>query len=191
MFLEELKISIEALMAKKIFSGKILLDGFGVVDESSRRTSAYQADNYAQFYHHLGTLISPKSLIKVGFGAGLPSGCFLRTCKSVEHFFAFREKTTDFYSPRIGRSNVRNFYQGEFEFSDKLATDKHFDIAIVHEENCLEHLNFLWSKLYPNGLICVEYVGRDNSYFDFCKGKGYNPIVVNTHYGVGLIKKEI
>ena len=177
-----------------------------VITEESRITSAYNDSRYIPFYYWLGTLIQPKSLVEIGFRLGLFSANFLRGCKTVEKFLAFQEKTHEFYSPRLGISNVKDHYKGQYYvhigsindsvFEDKLKENE-WELAIVNEEvgydRHREYLDSLWSNLHPDGLIVMDYVTRhkpaSEAYFDFCKSKNRTPTIVTTRYGVGLIRK--
>lgn len=205
MELEELKCTLEEKLDKNLPS-KVFLDRMRVIDEDSRLTAAYNDPKYVPFYYWLGTLIQPKSLIEIGFRLGLFSATFLRACKTVERVLVFQEKTDTFYSPNLGKSNVRDHYKGKFDAHVGLINDADFEtklsqtqwgLAIVNEEvgydKHREYLDALWSNLHLDGFIVMDYVTRHKpageAYFDFCKAKNRNPITITTRYGVGIIRK--
>jgi predicted O-methyltransferase YrrM len=201
----ELKRLLEEKLDKQLTS-RIFLDRMRVIDEDSRKTSAYNDPKYVPFYYWLGTFVQPKTLIELGFRLGLFSATFLRACKTVERFLGFQEKTDQFYSPKLGKANVRDHYKGTMDvyvgmihdevFEHKLK-ETEWDLAIVNEEvgydKHREYLDALWSKLRLDGLIVMDYVTRHKpageAYFDFCKAKNRDPITIDTRYGVGIIRK--
>ncbi len=205
MDLTELKKELEEKL-NKLLPSKVFLDRMRVIDEESRRTAAYNDPKYVPVYYWLGTFLQPKSLIEIGFRLGLFSATFLRACKTVERFLAFQEKTSEFYSPKLGKGNVKDHYKGPIDiyignindaaFEAKM-NEAEWDVAIVNEEvgydKHREYLDVLWSKLHLDGLIVMDYVTRHKpageAYFDFCKAKNRNPTVIETRYGVGLIRK--
>ena len=79
--MQELKSLLEEKLNKQLPS-RIFLDRMRVLDEDSRKTSAYNDPKYIPFYYWLGTLIKPKSLVEIGFRLGLFSGNFLKSCKT-------------------------------------------------------------------------------------------------------------
>lgn len=205
MELEELKCMLEEKLNKNLPS-KVFLDRMRLIDEDSRLTAAYNDPKYIPFYYWLGTLIKPAFLVEIGFRLGLFSATFLRACKTVEKVLVFQEKTDVFYSPKLGKANVRDHYKGTLDvyvgsindeaFEQKLNETK-YDLAIINEEvgydKHREYLDALWSNLHLDGFIVMDYVTRHKpageAYFDFCKAKNRNPTIITTRYGVGIIKK--
>lgn len=205
MDLLELKAKLEQKLNKRL-SARVFLDSLRVIDEASRQSAAYNDPLYVPFYYWLGTFAQPKSLIEIGFRLGLFSANFLRACKTVQLFLAFQEKTEDYYSPRLARANVKSHYRRKmfvhvgnihderFEFLLKQTV---WDLVIINEEVSYDlhrlYLDVLWSKLSIDGLICMDYIGRHkpakDAYYDFCRTKSRDPVLIATRYGVGLIKK--
>lgn len=200
-----MKCTLEEKLDKNL-SARVFLDRMRVLDEDSRQTAAYNDPKYVPFYYWLGTFIQPTSLIEVGFRLGLFSATFLRACKTVEKVLVFQEQTSDFYSPKLGKANVRDHYKGPLDihvgsindvaFEQKI-TEIQWGLAIINEEvgydKHREYLDALWSNLQLDGIIVMDYVTRHKpageAYFDFCKGKNREPVVVATRYGTGLIKR--
>ena len=203
--LHELKSRLEAKLDKQ-YPSKVFLDKLRVIDEDSRKTAPYSDPRYVPFYYWLGTMIEPISLVEFGFRLGLFSSCFLKGCKTVKDFFGFQRGTDEFYSPNLGKANVRDNYKGPMvtyvgnlhdDFVGTWLCLKKWDMAIINEEADYDThkamLDLLWERLNMDGLIVMDYVNRhtpsQESYLDFCKGKNRIPVVVNTRYGVGLIRK--
>ena len=198
----ELKIKLE----KQLIPARILLDKFRIIDETSRRVSAYTDPNYAPFYYYIGTLLDPKNVADFGFRLGLLSGCFLKGCKTVKNFLGFQQKTDEYYSPRLGRANIKSVFKGNFDFYLGSILDNEFidkwnkinwDVVIVNEEKDYDFyrtcFDVIWNKLENNGLIISDYVVSHEpckkAFYDFCKSKNREPILIKTRYGTGLVQK--
>lgn len=205
MGLDTLSLQLEEKLRKNFPSG-IFLDKMRVLDESSRLTSAYTDPHYIPFFYWLGTLTQPKSLLEIGFRLGLTSGNFLRGCKTVERFLAFQQQSESFYSPRLGRSNVKDHYKKKFdiyvgnlsdESFDVLLSSSEWDLVLINEElsydRHLEYLETVWTHLSIDGMIFMDYITRhkpaEEAYMDFCKAKSRKPVIIKTRYGVGACKK--
>jgi len=205
MELAELKKQLEEKLDKQITS-RVFLDRMRVLDEESRKSAAYNDPKYVPFYYWLGTFIQPKSLVELGFRLGLFSGNFLRGCKTVERFLGYQEKTAEYYSPKLGKSNVKDHFKGQLDIYHGSVNDEAFEklinkdkwgCAIVNEEvgydRHREFLDVLWSKLDADALIVMDYVNRHKpateAYMDFCRIKSREPVIIHTRYGVGLIKR--
>lgn len=206
--LHELKERLETKL-NKLYPSKIFLDKLRVIDEDSRTTSPYCDPRYVPFYYWLGTMTKPESLVEIGFRLGLFSACFLKACKTVKHFLGFQQATEDFYSSNLGKANVRdnykkkqgplNIYTGSIydEEMERLLGEVKWDMAIINEELNYDSqraiLDICWEQMNMDGLIVMDYVNRhkpnQEAYEDFCKGKNREPVVVNTRYGVGLIRR--
>jgi hypothetical protein len=201
-----LKEAVEKDLAKQLVGARVLLDRFKVIDEASRKTSAYTDPYYAPFYYHIGKYISPKSMIEIGFRLGLLSGSFFTSCKTVNRFVAFQQRLENvFYSPTFGKHNIRKVYRQKFnwhvgEIFDKELEDTligKWDLAIINEETTYEkhrtYLEFIWEKMGLNGIIVVEYANFHdsckNAFMDFCKIVSREPVICKTKYGVGIIQR--
>lgn len=205
MKLEDIKEHVELKLSKQLPS-RIFLDSMRVIDEESRLTAAYNDPRYLPFYYFLGTQVQPESLLEIGFRLGLCSGCFLKGCKTVKKFLGFQEKTEEFYSPRMGRANVKCNFKGEFHvhvgsvsddgFAERLKATS-WDCVILNEEAAYDKhrlfYDLLWPELKLGALIISDYINRHRAtgqaYLDFCKAKNREPLVIGTRYGVGLIQK--
>jgi len=206
MDLSKLKNDVEAKMKASRIGSHVFLDRFRVIQESSRKTAAYTDSRYAPFYYYLGELIQPKSMVEIGFRLGLLSGCFLKSCKTVENFLGFQEVGEEFYSPRLGRSNIKdvykksidiyvgNLYDGEWS---KRFKDETWDVIFINEEKNydrhMEYLEAIWPQVAYNGLIFMEHVRYHEpatlAYLNFCKIKNRDSVIIDTRYGVGMIQK--
>jgi predicted O-methyltransferase YrrM len=202
--LQELKSKIEKKLDKQYPSG-IFLDRLRVIDEESRKTNSYTDPRYIPFYYWLGTLVCPENFVEVGFRLGLCSACFLKGCKTVKKFVGFQQRIEEFYSPNLGRRNVRDHYKNDMwlhvggihdEETRRLLTMTNWDMVIIDEFNYDTYRSILdvcWSHMSLNGIIAMDYINNHkpswDAYHDFCKGNNRTSIVVNTRYGVGLVKK--
>lgn len=197
---------IKNKLEKQLIPAKILLDKFKAIDETSKHVSAYTDPNYAPFYYYLGTQIEPRNFVEIGFKLGLLSGCFFQGCKTVNNFLGFQQKTDEFYSPRMAKSNVKRFFKGNFDFYLGNLTDEdwinHFsknnwDLVLINEQNNYDFyrmcLDIVWDKLEYGGLIVIEYATNHEpckkSFSDFCKIKNRENCVVRTRYGTGIVQK--
>jgi hypothetical protein len=206
MKISEIKPVLNDKLRKGTIPSKILLDKFAVIEESSRKTSAYTDPKYAPFYYYLGSMFKPKNIVEIGFRLGFLSGSFLKGSKNVETFLAFQEKTDVFYSNRLGKSNIRQNYRGDFDFYCGKITDAEFekklfnykwDMVIINEEVNYDihrqYYDILWEHIALDGLIVSDYIishkPAGKAFEDFCKIKNKEEIKFNTRYGVGVIQK--
>ena len=204
--MEQLKQNLEDKLNNSNLGSKVLLGRFKVIDEASRKTPAYVDERYIPFYYHLGTMLEPKSMAEIGFRLGLCSGCFLKGCKTVESFLAFQEQGEEFYSPRIGKSNIQDCYRNDFdvhvgkildnEWSQKF-NEREWDLVLINEEvtydRHMEYLDFVWPQISFDGLLVMDYISwhkpAKQAFYNFCKIKNREPISIKTRYGVGIVQK--
>lgn len=200
--MDEIKSKIDADLNSRKISGKILLDRFSVIDDSSRKTSAYLSSNYSQFYYYLGKYVQPKFVMEIGFNLGLLSSCFLTSCKTVEFFLGFSEKSKEFNSFRLGKRNIRSVFKKDTKYHsgtllDKELDDIKFDLIIINEEvnydKHLDYLEFAWKHLNEHGIIVAEYIEKHipakEAFFAFCESKNREGACFKTRYGSGLTQR--
>jgi hypothetical protein len=190
----------------KQLPSRVFLDNLRVIDEESRKSAAYTDPRYLPFYYFLGTKVTPVNLVELGFRLGLTSALFLKGCRTVQKFLAFQEKPEEYYSPRLGKANVKSNYRGDFHVHVGSVNDDAFmnrlqatgwDLAIVNEEVSYDKhrllLDLLWAEMRREALIICDYVTRHRptgqAYFDFCKSRNREPLVIETRYGVGIVQK--
>jgi predicted O-methyltransferase YrrM len=194
---KQIKLLLEEKLSKNLPS-RIFLDRMRLLDEESRKTAAYNDPRYFPSYYFLGTILQPKSILQIGFKLGLISANFLHSCKTVEKFLGFQEKTENFYSPRLGKANVKDHYKGKLDIYVGNIHDvllEKYDLAIIDEEvtydKYKEYLDITWEKTNFDGFIVMDYVNKHKpakeAYLDFCKGKNREPVVVTTRCGLGII----
>lgn len=197
---------LNSKLVKQLIPARILLDKFRIIEESSRKTSSYTDPKYMPFYYYLGSVIKPKSMLEIGFKLGLLGGCFLKGCKSVRNYLAFQEKSKEYYSPRLGRANIKSCYKGNFdfyyggllddEFSKKMSS-RTWEFIIINEEKDYDYyrlcLDIMWKHLSRDGFIAMEYaispIHSKKAFCDFCKIKNREVNILPTRYGTGLIQK--
>jgi predicted O-methyltransferase YrrM len=204
--LKELKTKVETELENQFMTGRALLDRFCVIDEDSRKASAYADPRYAPFFYHLGKLLTPKKMIEIGLDLGFASGCFLKSCKTVEKFFAFQGKTDDFYSPRLAVKNVKMNYKGELITSTgyiidesviNLISNDSWDLVFLNErwdyDKYLNALEIMWPHIALGGMVVWDYTtsheAAGKAFLNFCKIKNADSIKVETRHGVGIIQK--
>lgn len=203
----ELLDKVNSKLRKQGISSSVILSRFRMINEESRKTSAYTDPRYVPFYYYLSQEIQPKSMIEIGFRLGLLSGTFLMGNKSVEYFLAFQKASEDeYYSPRLGKRNIQDNYKGEFDVYVGDITDERFeqifnkrmwDLLIINEETTydrhMQYLEFAWDEMNSGGFIIMDYVNyhkpAGKAYYNFCKAQSRDYIVFDTKYGVGLIEK--
>lgn len=204
--LNNLKQSLSLDLKKQAVSPKIFMSRFRVISEASRQTSAYEDPRYIPFYYHLGKYVKPKNMMEIGFRLGLLTATFLKSCKETSYVLAFQPRIDEFYSFKLGETNVRDSYKGELEtyygdFYDKELEKKidkrKFDLVIINDETKydmqLAYLESMWSKMNLGGFIVVEYYNFHKPSKDaldtFCKVKNREIIMFSTRYGAGIIQK--
>lgn len=193
---------------KRNLPSHIFLDKMRVIEEESRKSFAYNDNTYVPLYYWLGTLFKAKTLVEIGFRLGFLSGNYLKACKETKCFLALQEvKTGEYYSHRLGKSNVKDNYRGylfihvgrcdDSIFSTKLkALD--VDLAIINDEVGYDrhrlYYDMLWPQISKGGLIVVDYIKKYKpsavAFKDFCTSKNLEPIYIDTTYGVGIIRKN-
>lgn len=185
----------------------VFLDNMRMIDEESRKSFAYNELTYIPFYYWLGKVLKPVNMIEIGFQLGLLSGTFLRACNSVERFLAFQEvKKGEYYSKRLGQSNIKDLYKGKLFIHAGNITDDvfearfnsvHFDLALINEETSYDKYRFYFDMLWPqmsiNGVMVADRLKINKvlslAFKDFCLSKNVEPMYINTRYGIVLIKK--
>jgi hypothetical protein len=204
--LESIRTKLQRSLISGVISGRLLLDRMRLLDESSRKSAAYADHRYAPFYYHLGKFVSSKSMIEVGFNLGLLGCCFLKSCKTVERYLGFQQKSDAFYSPRLGIANIRDNHKGladiyvgevtDEEFTQKISPNS-WDLVIINEEvgfdKHLLYLDVIWPYVSEQGIIVSEYIDRHTparEAFDaFCKSKNRVSMKFDTRYGTALVQK--
>lgn len=187
-------------------AGQILLDRFAVISDLSRKAPAYLDNRYAPFYYYLGKYYNAINLMEIGFGIGFFSGCYLKSCKTVEDYLAFKPVKEEFFSFRIGKSNIKKVYKGnsdyyygnlfDQEFSIK-SSKKTWDLIFINLETTydehLQYLDYVYPLLSNQGLIVVDYLKANSPCHDsfeaFAMSKNRKIEYFNTRYRTGIIQK--
>jgi hypothetical protein len=204
--LPELKKRLDADLDKSVMSSGNLMHSFALLNESSRKSGPYTDPRYIPFYYYLGKYIYPTNFMEMGFRLGLCSGCFLKSCLTVEHFFGFQKRGDEYYSTRLGMRNLRRNYRGAAEvvIGDILESPfvnalgkKQWDLAFMNEEmEYDQHRNYLdtiWNSMALGGLLVADNINSHKpggtAFVDFCKTKNREPVTIATRYGVGIVQK--
>jgi hypothetical protein len=207
MLVDEIKVQIESKLKKQTISSRVLLDKLRLIDSYSRKSSQYQDPNYLPFYYYLGKFIFPKSILHVGFNLGLPLCCFMQSCSVVERVLCFQRKSKEYYSSKLGLSNVKDikgknfnvdFYYGDLFDLECIAKIKiGFDMILITEklnnDQINETLDMCWENLNFDGILVVDYINSNKHvgeiFKGFSKGKNRNFEIFNTRYGTGVLQK--
>lgn len=203
----KLKSDLDRAINDQLMSPKFLLSSCRLIEESSRLSSAYTDPRYLPFYYHLGKLVSPVNVVEFGFRLGLAGSCFLRSCGSVQKYLAVQEPDKgQFYSPRLGRANVKDRYKKELNVHHGLISDNNFlnniglvrwDLALICDEvgydRNMSYLDLLWGRLASGGLIVMDHLSKHEparkSFSDFALANNREPVFIKTRYGVGIIQR--
>lgn len=180
----------------------LLIPHAHLIDEASRQTAAFSDPLYLPVYYHIGSLLSARSVVEVGFGLGLSAACFVRGCPTVAKYLGFQDRL-DGYSSRVGERNLRRHYSGELvtaagtppDLAARL--DGLWDVAIISQELngdlVSSYMDVLWKNLPEQGLIIVDYIDKKDSikqaFCDFCKIKNRESNLYKTRYGLGIVKR--
>jgi len=192
-----------------LISPDLLLSGTKLIDESSRNAGDYKDGNYLPFYYHLGKQLKSKNVYQIGAKLGLVGACFLKSCKTVESWLAMNNDKT--FTTQIITANLKlntkyfnDIMPGPIScisFTDNILETETphtksfsgFDLGFLTEnfgeDRYLKHMNFLWKFLLPEGLLVADYITAHDVFHEFCRVKNREPIIFNTRYGVGIIKK--
>ncbi len=183
-----------------------LLGRSRLIDEGSRETSEFTDPRYLPFYYHLGSVFPVENLMEIGFRLGLPSACLIQGCKNIKNYFGFREKQEEYYSQRLARGNIKDYFRGKFESYCGLTTDSKFidclkefkwDVVLIDEETSYDkhraYLDLVWSSLAWGGLLVVDYLDKHEAsrkaFREFCATHSREPVLFPTRYGVGIIQR--
>jgi len=206
MNLQELKSCLEADLSKQVITPGILLDHLRVINEDSRKTSAYVDPRYIPFYYYLGKYIQPKSMIEMGLGLAFFSTSFMKSCKTIEKLLAFQETSGEYYSANLALKNIKSVYRGNVDYYEgtvndilfqKYISENKWDLVLINEEYGYDkhmlHLDVAWSNLNADGYIVMDYINSfenaKRAFHNFCKIENREPIILPTRYGVGIVQK--
>jgi hypothetical protein len=199
--------NIENSLAKATISSRFLLDRLTVINEASRKSAAYQDPMHAPFFYYLGKYFRARNVVEFGFGLGLLSSCFFAGCETVDYFFAYEPLTEEYYHPRLGFSNIKKFYKGNFDFYQGKTTDERFldkiaefkwDLTLFNEEglegdSVASCYDLVWKNLSFDGLMVANYLSKNEKtkevFETFSKMVGRKPVFFDTRYGIGVIQK--
>lgn len=206
MAIQELAEAVGGKMARGLITPGILLSKCRLIDDASRLSSAYTDPMYVPFYYHLGTLVRPRAVVEIGFRLGLHSACFFRGCPTAENFLGFQQTSDSFYTDRLAKANVRDWYKKAMTVYVGETTDEGFqtrfgggawDVVLVNEETTYdkhsEYLDLAWADMADEGILVSDYLTRHapagQAFADFCKRRNREAAYLPTKYGVGMLQK--
>lgn len=194
---------IKNKLIKKILSSKRLTSNYKFIDQSSKKSIKYNDDFYIPFFYYLGQYIKPKKVLELGLNLAIYSSCFLKSCKTVEYFLGFQQKSNEYFNVNIPKSNLKfnynksiQFYYGDFfdiEFQ-KMINNK-FDLIIINQEYSYDKFFEICETIYSNslekeGFLILSDISKKNSLDIFNNiTKGYNADYENIYNKIGVIKK--
>lgn len=172
----------------KPVSAKKLLASTGI--KGSRINTVYEDDNYFPFYYYLGQQVQPRNVLQVGPYLGIPAMCFMKSCSTVEEWWAISERNTYidgiFHCLCRGKARVTTHYVERFEH---YKADMVFLSEFFEREKCDFYLSYLWERLKIGGLLVMDYISTSSAYKDFCELVQKPPLAFGTRYSVGILQK--
>lgn len=206
MNLKDLKTSLEKDLESQLIPSTIILDRLRVINEDSRKASAYVDSTYVPFYYYLGKHIQPKNLIEIGVNLGFFSCAFFKSCKTIENYLAYQENVADYFSKRLVEKNIRDNFKNNFDFYYGAITDQEFlnkvnskkwDLAFINEEKYYDKyfviMDTVWENLSDGGILVMEnaitHSPAKDAFNNFCKVKDRESVIFKTRYGTGIVVK--
>ena len=197
--------NIEKDISKGIITSKVLTSRFKFLNENDKKSIIYNDPFYIPFFYHLGKHINPTCFFEMGFDLSLISSCFLKSCKSVEYFLAFQQKTQDAYNEKLAISNLKtnykkdlNYYCGNFfdqEFLDYF-DKKDFDLIIVNSQGSYDELfsavEYAYMRLKNKGHLVFNNLNTNKNkeiFLNIAIGYKKEYKVLGTKYSVGILEK--
>lgn len=202
MILKDVKKIVEKKLESNSLPTKVLQSKFKIGFSSL----LYNDPTFMPFYFQLGKLLKIKNLIEFGFDLGIPSGCFLEGCGSIDHFLAFKKKSDNYFTKRLGISNIHSIIKKKFDLWVGDETDPEFmKLVFIHKWNCVivcdsgknsktysAYFDLVWSQLEYGGIIIVDFLSEipvKTAFDSFCDLQEREPIMFNTLRGTGIIQK--
>lgn len=181
---------------KKNISTDVILSNVKLLDSSSKNSPAYNDPKYFPFFYRLGCEVNPKKVIQIGSKLGLVGSSFLKGCKNVEEWHVFDDENC---YKNIIDSNLRLSGCSKIFFESTDLFNESFlfaELGLLTEKYDLKKMNFclefLWKNLKSECYLVVDYVEDPEikeNFYNFCFIKNRKPVLFNTRYGVGIIKK--
>lgn len=210
MQIKELQKLIESDLSKGLMIPRVLLQKFHLFDEAARDSVLCMDSTHFPFYYHLGKYVKPKSMLEIGSGLGLHSGCFMASCKTVERFYGVHLVHKE-NSWRLARSNIllanENLRVGPpgkftmsisgFKMVAPKCIEEKWDMVFLNEAFEYDEYRFaldiLWESLNLDGYIIVDKIFSEDicrkGFMDLAKAKNREWAEINTLYGSGIIRK--
>lgn len=196
---------MEKDISKGIITSRVLTGGFKFLNENDKKSIIYNDPFYIPFFYHLGKRINPVCFFEMGFDLSLISSCFLKSCKSVEYFLAFQQKTQDSYNEKLAISNLKinykkdfNYYCGNFFDEGFLYhfDKKDFDLIIINSQDNYDKLfaavEYSYMRLKDNGYLVFNNLNANKNkeiFLNIAIGYKKEYKVLGTKYSVGILEK--
>jgi hypothetical protein len=195
---------IKNKLLKKFLGSNKLTSNYKFIDELSKKSIKYNDDFYIPFFYYLGQYIKPKRFLEIGLNLAIYSGCFLKSCKTVEYFLGFQQKNDKYFNFNIPKSNLKinyknnlEFYHGDFFDYDfqELINKKKFELIIINQEYSYDKFFEICETIYSNNLekeglmIFSDISKKDNLDIFNNMSKGYNLNFENIYNKIGVLIK--
>jgi len=203
--IEQIKADVTREIKKQLIPARVLLTQFSLIDGNDRKSLEFQDPRFYPFFYHLGKFIKPKTMLEIGFNLGMASGCFLKTCKSVDHLLAFQRKTPIYFSSRFGFKNLKRIYNKKLDFYNGSIMDEAFlnklsaiswDFVIFNDilkyDEYRIFMETIWSHISVDGYLLVDHCRNEVTkrfVEDFSKIINREHVVINTRNGTALYQK--
>lgn len=206
--IEDIKSRIDKKLDSALISSGILLSQMRLIEDSSRKTAAFQDPRYIPFYYYLGKELNASSIhrvIEVGVNLGLLSSSFFRGLDGVDEYIGFQQKQDQYYSSRLAKANLKGHFKGKLHlyvgnFTDDAwlskLNEKENDIVFVNETVGYDELRYqldcLWKSLALDGLLFFDGITKESNkstFETFCKTVNREPIYFKTRYGTGVVQR--
>jgi hypothetical protein len=195
--LEEYFKKIEDNLKKGSITTDVIIPNVKLLNFSSKNSPEFNDFNYLPFYYHLGNYLKPKKVIQIGSKLGLVGACFLKSCKTVEEWTIYEDFNQNyrFVDSNLRLNGCKNILFKNIK-KDEVENNKNTDIAFLSEkfdnEKTVIFLEFLWNSLKNDSYLIVDYIKDDQIseiFQNFYFIKNRKPILFNTRYGLGILKR--
>lgn len=189
---------LEQKLQNSPLTSRILLSKARLLDERGWNTGEMNDPKNLPFYYHLGGFIQPKKVLEYGFGLGLTAACLTQNCPSIEKYVGLQLLNGDeYYSFRLGKATLKEYYlkevflkSGNLEKLKEIIQSDVWDLVILSTILPNHDYEKFWENLCIDGLIVIDHLFEQTAQFTtFCEARNRKPVLFETRYGVGIIKK--
>lgn len=172
---------------------RTLLSRARLNNDKDWETGAITDPRWLPFYYYLAAVIKPRKVFEYGVGLGLAGACLAQGCTSLEKYVGFQLTGDEYYSPRLARSTLKEYFTGQLLLgagmskNTALESDK-WDTIILSE--IVQDYEPFWAQLTVEGWLVVDRISEQHEDFEtFCRVHNRKPFVFETRYQHGIIRK--